>query len=179
MMNPFSILVVTIVAGTLLAGPAIAEDIALSLSGVELVTGPDGRVRFVLPAATPIIEGHVSLGDAWLRLPGLPLSIARDLRIHVRAVSGPWAPGGDIPVHEGLVGRLSLPRGAAARGIDVTNLVRGVLSGAELHGFLVTVPEGSGSGFESEDAPLLLAAFQEAALEISYRRIPPPPRRRW
>lgn len=176
-MRTFSSSLVMFAAGVLLASSAAAEDLAVPLMGVELVTSPDGSVRLVLPASAPVLSGHISLGDARLSLLGLPLSATRDLRIHVRAVRGPWAPGGDIPVHEGLVGRLNLPAGAAATGIDVTNLVRGVLSGAELYGLLVTVPEGSGTGFEGADVPLLLAAFQQAVLEISYRRIPPPPRR--
>jgi hypothetical protein len=157
-------------------GRASAEDVAIPLSGVELVTNPDGRVQLVLSCSAPVVPEHVSLGDAWLRLPGFPLSEIRDLRIHVRAVSGPWAPGGEIPVHEELVGRLSLPRGVAATGIDLTNLVRGLRSAEEFYGLLVTTPEGG--GFEELDTPLLLAAFGQAALEISYRRIPPPPPRR-
>jgi hypothetical protein len=161
----------------LFASLANAEDVAIPLSGVELVTNPDGRVQLVLLCSAPVVPEHVSLGDAWLRLPGLPLSEIRDLRIHVRAVSGPWAPGGEIPVHEHLVGRLSLPRGAAATGIDLTNLVRGLRSAEEFYGFLVTTPEGSEGGFDGTDAPLLLAAFEQASLEMSHRRIPPPPRR--
>jgi hypothetical protein len=173
-MKVFSRLLPALAAGALSACPLGAEEWTIPLGGAELVTNPDGSVQVVLPATTPPVTGHVSLGDAWLRLPGWPLSATRDLRVHVRAVSGPWAPGGDIPVHEGLVGRASVPAGAPARGIDVTNLLRGVLAGAELHGLLVTVPEGSGNGFDGADGPLLLAAFEQAVLEISYRRIPPP-----
>lgn len=175
-MRAISGFAVAIVTCGLLASPVSAERITIPLTGVQLLTNPDGRVRLVLPTSAPALTGNFSLGEAWLRLPGLPLSATRNLRIHVLAVRGPWAPGGEVPVHEGLVGRLSLPRGGAAQGIDLTNLMRGVLSGAALHGLLVTVPEGTGSGFEAADAPSLLAAFEQATLVISYRRIPAPPR---
>jgi hypothetical protein len=135
-------------------------------------------VVLVLSASIPDLPRDVSLGDAHLTLPNLPLSEERDLRIHVRALSGPWGGDGDAPVHEGLVGRLNVPAGAPARAIDVTNLVRGIVSGATLYGLLITVPEGSGNGFDEADASLLLEAFQQAELEISYREIPPPPPRR-
>jgi hypothetical protein len=175
-MKAFSRLMLMIVAGLFLAGSAAAEELSTPLVGAQLLTSPEGTVRVVLPCSAPVLTGHLSLGDVWLALPGLPLSTTRDLRVQVRAISEPWTPGGEIPVHEDLVGRLDLAAGAPARGIDMTNVVRGVLSGAELHGLLVTVPEGTGSGFRAEDGPLLLAAFQQAVLEISYRRIPPPPR---
>lgn len=167
-----------VAAAVFFAGRVSAEDVSIPLSGVELVTSSDGRVEIVLPCSAPLLPEHISLGDAWLRLPGLPLSEIRDLRIHILAVSGPWAPGGEIPLHEGLVGRLNLPRGATATGIDLTNLVRGLRPDVEFYGLLVTSPEGSAEGFDAADAPLLLAAFGQASLEISYRRIPPPPRGR-
>jgi hypothetical protein len=142
-MKAFSRLMLMIVVALFLAGWAAAEELSTPLVGAQLMTSPEGTVRVVLPCSAPVLTGHLSLGDAWLALPGLPLSMTRDLRVQVRAISGPWTPGGEIPVHEDLVGRLDLAAGAPARGIDMTNVVRGVLSGAELHGLLVTVPEGT------------------------------------
>lgn len=154
------------------AAPASAERISIPVTGAALAEGASGKVQVVLTPAEPSLPANVSIGDARLVLPAETVS-DRDLRIHVRALSADWT-GGDVETHEGLVGRTSVAGSAAASSLDLSNLVRGVLSGSELHGLLVTSP--GGEGFDEDDGAALRSVFGRAVLEVTFRRVPPAPR---
>ena len=159
----------------LIASSAGAAEMTIPVTGAQVVTCAGGGAAVVLSVARPDIPSDVSLGEARLNLAGEVVSDTQDLRVHVQALSAPWSGGVDAPVIDGLVGRLDVAAGSVVQGVDVGNLVRGILAEPEFEGLLVTPAEQQDAGFADSDAQAVLAAFQGATLELSYRPVPPAP----
>jgi hypothetical protein len=153
-------------------GSASAETLSIPLSNGELATTVGGRSCVVLPMEAPAVPGNISLGEVRLRLPRVELDAQRDVTLYVRLLtSSRYVTDDDLD--EELVGRLSVAAGGTLRDVDLGNLLRGVLEGRAMHGLVVTTPDAR--GFELADATAVLAAFEQGALEVSFRGAPPAP----
>ena len=134
-----------------------------------------GGADVILSIQQPELPADISLASARLTLAGTALGEAQNLRLHVLALSAPWNGGIDAPVIDGAVGRLEVAAGGLVQGVDVANILRDVLVAPEFEGLLVTPAESAEVGFNESDAQAILAAFQGATLQLSYRPIPPAP----
>jgi hypothetical protein len=162
---------IALIAAAAMTGVSHAGLLELSLSGAQLVSTGDGRSCIVVPMNSPAIDGEVSLGEVRLHMPRVELDSEREIALHVRVLaSETYASESDLDPQ--LEGRLT--PGGTTGDVDLGTLLRGVLTGREMHGLVVTSADAR--GFAAEDAAAVLAAVREGTLRASYRGAPGPPR---
>ena len=156
-----------------LAAGASADELTMSLANGQLVTTVEGRANILLPLTAPDVGTNVSLGDVRLRLPRTVVNAERDTRLRIRVLRSS-SYNSEADLDGDLSGAAVLPAGGELASVDLSGVIRGVLAGAEMHGLVITTPDGQ--GFDSREAAVLLGALDQGSIEVSYRRVPPAPR---
>lgn len=162
----------------LLAAPASAERISVSVTDVTAVSDRDGNTRILFRAGPTERMDNVAVRRAWLRWT-TGASDAQRVALQVHAMSGAWSPGGaswntSEAINPEEYSRQEIEVGASREiKLEVTHLLKEVLEqGTAAEGFVLTVGDGAGLRSDAVDA---LGDMSQATLEVEYRRVPPLP----
>jgi hypothetical protein len=170
--------VMMIAAGLLLAGQASAERLSRAVSDVTTTADGRGGSRVLLRWDPQLGEG-VAVRKATLRFDRSGDAVARSLTLRVYPVTAAWADGaGSVAFDTDLWshGRVDLAESGPVI-VDVTTLVKEMVEGGmRTYGFLIAADGAEEEGLRSADLARL-AGLSSATIDVTWRKVPPAPRR--
>ncbi len=172
----------------LAASPALGESSVRSVSEVAMIEDGEGKGRVLIQWDSAIEAQHFTVRRAMLRFNLEGEQAQRSIRLHVHPITRDWSPGtatwsggwsnpgGDFDAERVARAEINLARGSSEVVIDVTRAVTEVFeSGETWNGLILTTDPADGVGISSSDLARF-GALDEAAVELSWRRVPPKPR---